>query len=309
MARRRGPTHRRSPFRHHRFWTHLVLIVACVLVAFPVLFALVKATQTRAAVLSPSLMPGDQLLVNLRQVWATADLGLYMRNSLIVATAVTVGKTVLSLLGGMALVFFRFPGHRVVFAFILVTLMMPTEVLIVPLFDLVSLRPPESWAAFWAWLSDPRAVFLQPLEFGFGWASSYWALIVPFLASATGTFLFRQHFRAIPTSLADAARIDGATPWQFLTRVLVPMSGNTIGALAVIQFVYVWDQYLWPRVVIRRDELQMVQVGLNMIIGAGEGVEWGWVMAGAIATLVPPMLVFMALQERFTRGFALSDSK
>jgi sn-glycerol 3-phosphate transport system permease protein len=292
-----------------RFWSHVVLIVACVVVTFPVIFALIKATQTRSAVLSPSLMPGDQFFVNLRQVWATADLGLFMRNSLIVATAVTVGKTILSLFGGMALVFFRFPGHKFIFGFVLLTLMMPTEVLIVPLFDLVSLRPPASWEVFWAWISDPGQVFLRPLDFGFGWSNSYLALIVPFLASATGTFLFRQHFRAIPTSLADAARIDGATPWQFLSRVLVPMSGNTIGALAVIQFVYVWDQYLWPRVVIRREELQVVQVGLNMIIGAGEGVEWGWVMTGAIVTLIPPMLIFLVLQERFTRGFALTDAK
>jgi sn-glycerol 3-phosphate transport system permease protein len=288
---------------------HAVLIVACVLVAFPIVFALIKATQTRAAVLSPSLIPGEMLWANLRAVWVTADLGLFMRNSLIVATTVTVGKTILSLFGGMALVFFRFPGHRIVFAFVLLTLMMPTEVLIVPLFDLVSLRPPASWTAFWAWLTDPAAVFLQPLSFGFGWSNTYWALIVPFLASATGTFLFRQHFRSIPGSLADAARIDGATPWQFLTRVLVPMSGNTIGALAVIQFVYVWDQYLWPRIIIRREELQVVQVGLNMIIGNGEGVEWGVVMAGAIVTLIPPMLIFLALQERFMRGFALSDGK
>ena len=295
--------------RRRHVLVHAVLIVACIVVAFPIVFALIKATQTRAAVLSPSLVPGSLLWANLREVWLTADLGVYMRNSLIVATTVTVGKTVLSLFGGMALVFFRFPGHKVVFAFVLLTLMMPTEVLIVPLFDLVSLRPPESWAAFWAWLTDPAAVFLRPLSFGFGWSNTYWALIVPFLASATGTFLFRQHFRSIPASLADAARIDGATPWQFLSRVLVPMSGNTIGALAVIQFVYVWDQYLWPRIVIRRDELQVVQVGLNTIIGNGEGVQWGVVMAGAIVTLIPPMLIFLALQERFMRGFALSDGK
>jgi sn-glycerol 3-phosphate transport system permease protein len=87
------------------------------------------------------------------------------------------------------------------------------------------------------------------------------------------------------------------------------MSVNTIGALAVIQFVYVWDQYLWPRVIIRREELQVVQVGLNLIIGTGEGVQWGYVMAGALLTIIPPLLVFMLLQEQFMRGFALSQEK
>ena len=288
---------------------HLVLILGCALVSFPIVFALIKATQTRALVLSPSLVPGGELFTNMRQVWVNADLGTFMRNSLIVATAVTLGKTVLSLFAGMALVYFQFPFKRFVFGFVLFTLMLPVEVLIIPLFDLVSLQPPESWAVFWEWFRNPRAVLLEPIRYGFGWANTYWAIIVPFLASATGTFLFRQHFMSIPRSLADAAQIDGATPLQFLLRVLVPMSSNTIGALAVIQFIYVWDQYLWPKIIIRREELQVVQVGLNLIIGTGEGVQWGYVMAGAILTLLPPMIVFTLLQEQFMRGFALSEGK
>ena len=288
---------------------HLILIIGCAIIAFPILFALIKATQTRGAVLSPSLLPGGELLTNLRQVWFNADLGTFMRNSFIVALAVTLGKTVLSLFAGMALVYFKFPFKRIVFGLILFTLMTPVEVLIIPLFDLISLKPPESWEVFWLWFRNPKAVWLEPIKYGFGWANTYWAIIIPFLASATGTFLFRQHFMSIPKSLADAARIDGATPWEFLTRILVPMSVNTIGALAVIQFVYVWDQYLWPKIIIRREELQVVQVGLNLIIGTGEGVQWGYVMAGAIITLIPPMLVFALLQEQFMRGFALSESK
>ena len=288
---------------------HVILIIGCSIIAFPILFAIIKASQIRGAVLSPSLLPGPELLVNLKEVWFNANLAQFMRNSFIVAIAVTVGKTILSLFAGMALVYFQFPMKRIVFALILFTLMTPTEVLIIPLFDLVSLQPPPSWEVFWLWFRNPVQVWLEPMKYGFGWANTYWAIIVPFLASATGTFLFRQHFMSIPRSLADAARIDGASPWAFLTRILVPMSVNTIGALAVIQFVYVWDQYLWPKIIIRREELQVVQVGLNLIIGTGEGVEWGYVMAGAIVTLIPPMIVFALLQEQFMRGFALSDSK
>ena len=293
----------------HTWLIHLLLISACIIISFPIVFALLKASQSRAIVLSPSLLPGKEFLNNLREVWFNANLGMFMRNSFIVAIAVTVGKTLLSLLAATALVFFRFPFRRVIFAAILLTLMMPTEVLIVPLFDLISLKPPASWAVFWEWFRDPRGVWLEPLPHGFGWANTYWAIIVPFLASATGVFLFRQHFMSIPQSIADAARIDGASPFGFLWRILIPMSSNTIGALAVIQFVYVWDQYLWPKIIIRREELQVVQVGLNLIIGTGEGVEWGYVMAGAIVTLIPPMLVFALLQEQFMRGFALSADK
>ena len=295
--------------RKNTWLIHVLLILSCAVVCAPILFALIKATQARAVVVSPSLVPGGELWNNVRAVWVGADLGTFMRNSLIIALAVTVGKTILSLMAGMALVFFRIPFKPFVFGFILLTLMMPTEVLIVGLFDIISKQPPESLGELWAWLGDPLALLTQPTEYGFGWANTYLAIIVPFLASATGTFLFRQHFMSIPRSLADAAKIDGAGPLRFLTSILIPMSWNTIGALAVIQFVYVWDQYLWPLVIIRREEKQVIQVGLNLIISTGEGTQWGYVMAGALLALVPPLIVFMLLQEQFMRGFALSQEK
>jgi len=295
--------------RRGRWLTHVLLIISCFVVMLPVLFALIKATQHNAAVLSPSLIPGTQFLENIEAAWTHARLGMFIRNSLFIASVVTVGKTLTALMAGMALVYFQFRGKSVVFALILLTLMTPTEVLIVPLFDLIAQQPPASWAAFWEWLRNPADVFLRPLPHGFGWSNTHLALTIPFLASATGVFLFRQHFMSVPRELADAAKIDGAGPLRFLWRILVPMSLNTIGALAVIQFVYVWDQYLWPRVIIRREELQVVQVGLNLIIGTGEGVQWGYVMAGALLTIVPPLIVFMLLQEQFMRGFALSQSK
>lgn len=293
-----------------RTWPlHLLLILACLLVTAPILFALIKATQTRAQVLSPSLVPGTMLWDNVQAAWTGGNLGLYMRNSLIVATAVTLGKTLLSLMAATALVYFSFPFRRLIFGLILLTLMTPLEVLVLPLFDLVSQQPPASWEVFWVWARNPVNVFLNPIEFGFGWANTYWAIIMPFLASATGVFLFNQHFRSIPRSLADAAKIDGAGPIRFLRSVLVPMSWNTIGALAVIQFVYVWDQYLWPRIIIRRDETQVVQVGLSAILNASDRTEWGQVMAAALITIIPPLLVFGLLQEQFMRGFALSSEK
>jgi len=295
--------------KKHNWIIHIILILACIFITFPILFAAIKATQTTTMVLSPSLLPGQEFVKNVKRAWFTANLGVFMKNSFIIAIAVTVGKTILSLLAATALVFFRFRFKRFIFAFILLTLMMPTEVLIVPLFDLISREPPPSWEVFWLWFKNPKQVLLEPIRFGFGWANTYWAIIVPFLASATGTFLFRQHFMSIPRSLADAARIDGASPMKFLTSILIPMSVNTIGALAVIQFIYIWDQYLWPKVIIRREDMQVVAVGLNLIIGTGEQVQWGYVMAATIVTIIPPLLVFTLLQEQFMRGFALSEGK
>ncbi len=263
--------------------THAVLIVAVFLIASPLLFALLKATQASSDVISARLLPGGNFGTNLAALWNGANLGRYMVNSSIVALCITVGKTAFSVLAALAFVYFRFPLKGLAFALVLFTLMLPTELLIVALFDLVSTR-------------------LQ-------WADSYLAIIVPFLASATGTFLFRQHFMSIPDSLADAARIDGCGPLGFLTRVLVPMSWNTIGALAVVQFVYAWDQYLWPLVIMQSDDKQVVQVGLRRLIDVGGQTDWGAVMAGAIITIIPPLVIFTVLQEQFSKGFALGQDK
>lgn len=263
---------------------HAVLIVAVFLVAAPLLFALLKSTQDSLTVQGPSLLPGGQFFNNLARVWTQQHLGHYLFNSFVVTVCVVVGKTVLSLLAALAFVYFRFPLKGLAFALVLLSLMLPTEVLIVALFDLVSR--------------------------GLHWADSYAAIIVPFLASATGVFLFRQHFLSIPASLADAARIDGCGPTRFLTHILIPMSWNTIGALAVIQFVFGWDMYLWPLVIMQNDDKQVVQVGLRKLIEVGGSqTDWGALMAGAIVAIIPPLIVFTALQEQFSRGFALGQDK
>ncbi|WP_028973840.1 carbohydrate ABC transporter permease [Spirochaeta cellobiosiphila] len=293
----------------NHFFIHIILSVACFFIVFPILYALIKASQSEAYVLGPSLMPGKELFRNIIRVWDSANMSQFMGNTFIIALIVTIGKTILSLGAALVLVYFSFPLQNALFVFILITLLMPTEILIVGLFDLISLQPPGSLTELMTYLINPLNYLVHPLEYGLGWNNSYLAIIVPFLASATGTFLFRQHFLSIPKALGDAARMDGAGPLRYLWHVLIPMSWNTIGALSVIQFVYVWNQYLWPRVIIRREEQQMVQVGLNLLIGVGEGIQWNVVMAGVIITMIPPLLVFLVLHEQFIKGFALTESK
>jgi sn-glycerol 3-phosphate transport system permease protein len=122
--------------------------------------------------------------------------------------------------------------------------------------------------------------------------------------------LFRQHFLNIPAELADAAQIDGAGPIQFLFRVLVPLSWNVIGALAMIQFVYVWNQYLWPLLIINDNRRQLVQVAIKGItISATDIGNWGVALAAAVIASLPPLLIFLLLQESFLRGFALTRDK
>ena len=228
------------------------------------------------------LGPGSAGLLNYKIVWHQFDLGLYMKNTLIVAGIVMFFKTIFSMTAGLGLVYFDFPFKEFIFYFILFTLMMPTEIMIVALFNLVS---------------------------DLGWGDSYAALSVPFLASATGVFLFRQHFSSIPADLADAARVDGAGPMRFLWSILVPMSWNTIAALALIQFIYMWNQYIWPLVIIRENDRQLIQVGLRALTNQQDTTNWGYVMAAAILAMIPPMLIFILLHEQFTKGFALGKEK
>ncbi|MER3483742.1 MAG: glycerol-3-phosphate ABC transporter permease [Meiothermus sp.] len=262
---------------------HLTLIVVVLLVGFPLLFALIKATQTGAAVNSANVIPSTHLWDNLVSAWNGAKLGLYIRNSFVVAVGITVLKVITSSLAAMVLVYFRIPAKSLLFTLILLTLMLPTDLLVVALFDLVN---------------------------KLGWANTYQAVIVPFAASATGIFLLRQHFMNIPGSLLDAARIDGAGPFRFLLSVLVPLSWNTIGALTLIQFIYGWEQYLWPLIIIRDSSHQVIQVGLKSLIGQASGqTDWGMVMAGTLVAILPPVIMFTLLGRQFSKGFVLSESK
>jgi sn-glycerol 3-phosphate transport system permease protein len=288
---------------------HIILSVSCFIIAFPILFALLKATQTPGQVMSARLLPGTDFISNIKNVWVNYNLSRYMLNSLKISLSIMLGKTFLSFFAAFALVFLDFRLKKTVFIFILLTLMMPTEMLIIGLFDIISLQAPSSFGEFFHWFINPVNVLLSPVKFGFGWTNKSVSVIIPFLASATGVFLFRQHFRNIPGSLLDASIIDGAGPFRFIYHVLFPLSRNTIGALFVVQFIYAWNQYLWPRVIIRHDSAQVIQVGLKAIIGNAEGVEWGQVMAGTILSMIPPLIVLLLLQDQFMKGVAVSDEK
>jgi sn-glycerol 3-phosphate transport system permease protein len=265
-----------------RWYAHVSLIIACAILGFPLFYAMLVSTQNNAQVIQFQFLPGSSFETNWDAVMNARSLGKYMGNTIVLAVVVTVAKTILSLLAGLAFVYFRFPGKWLVFGFVLATLMMPTEILIIALFRFVSVQ-------------------LQ-------WGNTFQALAVPFMASATGTFLFRQHFANIPAELSEAAQMDGANPLQFLFRVLVPISWNTIGALAVIQFIYVWNMYLWPLLVTQGDN-QVVQVGLRSLLAVDASRSYGPLMLAATVVSIPPILVFVLLQKQFMSGFAISRDK
>ncbi|MFZ4813260.1 MAG: carbohydrate ABC transporter permease [Phototrophicaceae bacterium] len=270
-----------------RWRIHAALIVICFVMCIPALYALQVATLTAIETAFPPARlfpPGQDLLNNLRELFTELNFGRLIVNTLVVSGVIVIGKTVLALLAGLTFVYFRFPGRTVLFFFILLTLLMPTEIILLPLFRMMS-------------------------ELGWGENSPRLAMTIPFLATATGTFLFRQHFRNIPRELAEAAQIDGSTPLQFMWMILVPMSWNVIVAHALIQFISSWNQYLWPLLVVRQSSDQVIQVGVRNAVNFGLQSDYGILMAAGIVTSLPPLIVFVLMQKQFMNGFAFTRDK
>lgn len=272
--------HRRS--RVDRWPIHVALTLCCIIIGFPLFYAMIVATQGNTEFFANQITPGSRLATNFDIVWNDRNLGGYLWNSTIQALIITVGKTITALLAGLAFVHLRFPFKWTIFWIVLVTLMMPTEISIIALFQIVS---------------------------GLGWGNSMVGLTIPFLASATGAFLFRQHFANLPSDLSEAAQLDGANPVQFLYKILLPLSWNVIGALAVIQFLYSWNMYLWPLLIISEQSEQVIQIGLGALRNTGGGQSYGPLMLGAVIASIPPTIVFIALQKQFLSGFSINAEK
>lgn len=271
-----------------RWATHLALIIVCFLMALPALYALQVATLTGpdALLMNPPKLfpPGSDFSENVRLLFVNRDFDKMLVNTVVVALVVVIGKTATGMLAGLAFVYFKFPGKWFLFFAILLTLLMPTEIILVPLFDLVA---DLGWRK-----TNPRL-----------------ALTLPFLGSAIGAFLFRQHFSNIPRELVEAAQIDGAGPLRFLVLILLPMSWNIIGAMAVIQFIYMWHQYIWPVVLISDTEDQLIQVGVRNAAGLSGTSDFGLLMAAGVVASLPPVLIFILLQKQFMSGFAITRDK
>ena len=272
------------------FISHAVLVVGAVLVAFPIYVSFVASTHSLEAIMQVPmpLLPGSHFVENYRQVLlagstkgsqaAVLDM---LLNSTIMALVVPLGKITISILSAFAIVYFRFPMRTVFFWMIFVTLMLPVEVRIIPTFKVVS---------------------------DLGMLNSYAGLTLPLIASATATFLFRQFFMSVPDELLEAARMDGAGPMRFFFDVLLPLSATTIAALFVIQFIYGWNQYLWPLLITTDEAMYTTVIGIKrMIVGGDALTEWHLVMATAMLAMLPPALVVLLMQKWFVKGLVDSE--
>jgi sn-glycerol 3-phosphate transport system permease protein len=270
--------------------THAVLILGVVFLCFPVWMALVASTHPGEA-LSRSPIPmwfGGQGLENYTQLLTEGSpavggvaLSTMLLNSFIMAIGITVGKIAISLISAFAIVYFRFPFRMLFFWLIFITLMLPVEVRILPTYDVVA---------------------------SLGMLNSYSGLIIPLIASATATFLFRQFFLTIPDELVEAARIDRAGPIRFFWDILLPLSKTNIAALFIILFIYGWNQYLWPFLITTDQDLYTIVMGIQRMVNVGEGLPiWHLTMGTAILAMVPPVLVVLAMQRLFVKGLVESE--
>jgi sn-glycerol 3-phosphate transport system permease protein len=268
--------------------SHLTLVLGVLIVAFPIYVAIAASTQTSEQIVQQAPMSlglGNHAAQN----WHTSLFGgitamgstlppamPMLKVSLISALVIAVGKIVISLLSAFAVVYFRFPGRSFVFWTIFITLMLPVEVRILPTYKVVA---------------------------DLGLLNTYAGLTVPLIASATGTFLFRQFFLTVPDELVEAARVDGAGPMRFFVDVLIPMSVTSIAALFVIQFIYGWNQYLWPLLMTTDESMVPIVMGIRrMITGGDAATEWNVVMAGTLLAMIPPAIVVILMQRWFVKG-------
>ena len=269
------------------FVAHAVLVLGVVVIAFPVYLAFIASTQSAEQIASShplSLLPGNNFLHTYKlalfggktHAGSTIAAGWPMMwISLVMAVVIAVGKIAISLLSAFAIVYFRFPAKGIVFWMIFITLMLPVEVRIGPTYEVIS---------------------------NLGMLNSYAGLTVPLIASATATFLFRQFFITVPDELVEAARMDGASAMRFFKDMLLPLSKTTMAALFVIQFIYGWNQYLWPLMVTTTEDMYPIVLGIKRAIFGEVYVEWNVVMATAILAMLPPALVVILMQKWFVKG-------
>ena len=270
-------------------FSHIMLIAGVAVVLFPLYVAFVTATLDINAVYDTpmTLIPGGHLWENLRAIWVngvgsnSAPFWLMLTNSFIMALVITVGKISVSILSAFAIVWFRFPLRNLFFWMIFSTLMLPVEVRIFPTVEVIA--------------------NLKMLD-------SYTGLTLPLMASATATFLFRQFFMTLPDELIEAARIDGASPMRFFRDIVLPLSRTNLAALFVITFIYGWNQYLWPLLIISDVNLGTAVAGVKGMMSSGEGTtQWNQVMAAMLLTLIPPVVIVLTMQRAFVRGLVDSE--
>ena len=271
------------------YLAHAVLALGGAIFVLPIWIAFAAATQ-RAGALNRgdvSLVPrlsGLSAFIDVLGFGPAASggtpIGHMLAVSFAMALAIALGKIAISAVSAYAIVFFRFPGRKIAFWMILITLMLPVEVRIIPTYAVVA---------------------------DFHLINTFTGLTMPLIASATATLLFRQVFVAIPDEMVEAAKLDGAGPIRFFFDMVLPVSAANLAALFVILFVYGWNQYLWPLLAVTNGHLVPIVLGIARMITTDQLTAWNLVMAATIWAILPPVAVVLLMQRWFVRGLTEAD--
>ncbi|MCG8566905.1 MAG: ABC transporter permease subunit [Desulfobacterales bacterium] len=290
-------------------FTYTFLMVGILIVGFPIFYAIIAATHplSEVAKVPMPLIPGDQFWVNMKTAWTRGDLSTQIFNSFVMATGITLGKITVSMIGAFSIVYFDYKFRKIAFASVFCTLMLPVEVRILPTYEMAAnvLSPLQALWDFFHLNGLMSWILGHDFSLVLNWSllDSYTGLILPLTASATCTFLFRQFFLTIPEELCEAAKIDGASPMVFFRKILFPLSKTNIAALVVIEFVYGYNQYLWPLLVTTHPKMTTAVIGLqNLIPQADDLPEWNIALGGALLVMLPPVLVVLFMQRWFVKG-------
>lgn len=293
---------------------HVVLLIGAAAVCMPLYFAFVAGSLTVGEVQQVPfpLLPGDHFVENVVGAWNEGDFGQLYINSFIVTLGIVVGKLAVSIIAGFAVTYFRFPFRMTAFWLIFISLMLPVEVRIIPTYEAVAdaggpLRSFFSAIGLTGFLADTTG---YELDTALQWnmVNSYSGLILPLIASASATFLFRQFFLTVPDELCEAAKLDGAGPLKFFRDVLLPLSSSNIAALSIILFLYGWNQYLWPLLFTTEKEMYTAMIGLKDLIPVADAQPaWNIAMAASFFVMAPPALVIFLMQRWFTKGLVDSS--
>ena len=267
--------------RFARIWPHVILIAGIVTVVFPFLWMFATSFKQGADIYSISLIPKQPTLRNFVHLLENTMYPRWFLNSLIIAAIVTASELFFDSMAGYALAKLPFPGRNVVFILILSTLMIPTEMLIIPWF----------------------LMFTKT-----GWIDTYWGVMLPGLISAFGVFLMRQFLQSIPDDLLNAGRIDGLNEFGVWWHVALPNIRPALAALAILVFLGNWNAYLWPVIAIESSKMRTLPVGMSLFSGEA-GSEWQLIMAAATLAVIPVMIVYGIFQRQIVKGVALTGMK
>ncbi|WP_150953662.1 carbohydrate ABC transporter permease [Microbacterium testaceum] len=291
---------RSSEGRKGRILTYVSMSILALFFLFPLVFMFVSSLKPDAQILrdinSPAafLPTGDISLDNYFGVFDRVPVGQFLFNSILV-TVLTVGLgLIVNSLAGFALSRLRWKGRVVVLALIIATLIVPFETIAVPMVY---------------WVNQLPTLVMEGgvLKYDFGWLNTYQVQIVPFIANAFSIFLFAQYFSTIPPSLDEAARIDGASWFTIYRRIIVPLSGPAFATVAILTFLPAWNQYLWPLMVVQKENLRPVMVGMQYFFQLN--TAWGEVMAYTSLITLPVLIVFLVFQRAFVSSIAASGVK